>query len=321
MNAIAIVWPTAYNAVCEFLGANWYALIASAGLALLFIIHIIYASWLTILNRKARGSQRYAVSKAAPGVEWSSKNMYVLGVVVLAFFVVHLIQFWAKMQFAEIAGCEGAIPAAAGTLFIQEAFSCWLTPVVYIIGFVALWFHFNHGFWSMFQSIGWDNTTWIPRLKKVSCWWTSIVVLCFILQVGVFTFRAHDNYYKENEDLQKQYMEMICTKYDLPEQVKSMPLDMIAEQAHGQYEQMKNIPEAQKEFYRAQSPDFDANFEKQMEMFKNLDEFCTYLLGEKAAPAPEAPQMAPQAQEQPAPAPAPEQEEAPAQESEVTPNN
>ncbi|MDE6243503.1 MAG: succinate dehydrogenase/fumarate reductase cytochrome b subunit, partial [Muribaculaceae bacterium] len=41
MNSVAILWPTAYNAVCEFLGANWYALIASAGLALLIIIHII----------------------------------------------------------------------------------------------------------------------------------------------------------------------------------------------------------------------------------------------------------------------------------------
>ena len=98
MNAIAIVWPTAYNVICEFLGANWYALVASMGLALLFIIHIIWATMLTLQNRRARGSVRYSVSKNAPGVEWSSKNMYVLGIVVLAFLVVHLINFWYKMQ-------------------------------------------------------------------------------------------------------------------------------------------------------------------------------------------------------------------------------
>ena len=34
MNAVAICWPAAYNSVCEFLGANWYALAASAVLAL-----------------------------------------------------------------------------------------------------------------------------------------------------------------------------------------------------------------------------------------------------------------------------------------------
>ena len=196
MNGVALFWPSGYNAVCEFLGANWYALVATVGLAALFVIHIIYALWLTIQNRKARGTSRYAVNGAAPGVEWSSKNMLVLGIVVLAFLVVHLIQFWAKMQLAEILDCEyvhdgNPVPPAAGTLFIQIAFSQVWTPIVYIIGFVALWFHMNHGFWSMFQTAGWDNKIWMPRLKTIACWWTSIVVALFIAQAIVFTVRAH----------------------------------------------------------------------------------------------------------------------------------
>ena len=100
MNSVAIVWPTAYNAICAFLGANWYALVASMGLGLLFIIHIIYALWLTVQNRRARGTDRYAVTSRPPQVEWSSKNMLVLGIVILAFLTVHMIQFWAKMQLA-----------------------------------------------------------------------------------------------------------------------------------------------------------------------------------------------------------------------------
>ena len=68
MNAVALIWPTAYNQVCEFLGANWYALVASAGLAALFIIHIIYALWLTIQNRRARGNDRYKVTARQPQV-------------------------------------------------------------------------------------------------------------------------------------------------------------------------------------------------------------------------------------------------------------
>ncbi len=92
--------------------------------------------------------------------------MLVLGLVILAFLVVHLIQFWAKMQLKEILGVHDVLPPAAGTLFIQEAFSVVWTPIVYIIGFIALWFHLNHGFWSMFQSIGWDNQVWIARLKR-----------------------------------------------------------------------------------------------------------------------------------------------------------
>ena len=214
MNAIAICWPAAYNVICEFLGANWYALVASVGLAALFIIHIIYAVWLTVMNRKARGNDRYAVNKRPKNVEWSSQNMLVLGIVILAFLVVHLIQFWAKMQLVEIRGVEDVIPPTAGTLFIQEAFSLIWTPIVYIIGFIALWFHMNHGFWSMFQSVGWDNTTWIPRLKCIGAWWVSIVIALFVAQAIVFTVRAHEDYYKTNETLRAQYIEMIAPVYD-----------------------------------------------------------------------------------------------------------
>lgn len=221
MNAVALCWPTAYNAVCEFLGANWYALIASMGLALLFIIHIVYALWLTVQNRKARGNDRYKVNAHYPGVEWSSKNMLVLGIVVLAFLCVHMVQFWSKMQLQELLHHEldvlptvAEAPAAPqfGTLFLQLAFEQWWTPVVYIIGFVALWFHMNHGFWSMFQTIGWNNITWLPRLKKIACWWTSIVVLLFVAQAIVFTVKAQKGDYITDPALQEQYGEYWSNK-------------------------------------------------------------------------------------------------------------
>lgn len=216
MNSVAIFWPAAYNQVCEFLGANWYALVASIGLAVLFIIHIIYAVWLTLQNRAARGVDRYAVTARQPQVEWSSKNMLVLGIVVLAFLVVHLIQFWAKMQWQELRHAELAVlpqlnevpvQPAMGTLFIEMAFKEVWTPIVYIIGFVALWFHMTHGFWSMFHTIGWDNNRWLGRLKTIANWWTTIVVALFIAQAVVFTVQAHRNYYSTDITLQEQYAE------------------------------------------------------------------------------------------------------------------
>lgn len=202
MNAVAIFWPAAYDVICAFLGANWYALVASMGLAALFVIHICYAIWLTLQNRRARGNDRYNVTATPKQVEWSSQNMLVLGFVVVAFLIVHLIQFWAKMQLAEIIGCEAhhdgvEVPPAAGTLFLHIAFQQIWTPIVYIIGFIALWFHMNHGFWSMFQSCGWDNDVWIKRLKCIGLWWTSIVVALFIAQAIVFTVRANSNSFQE----------------------------------------------------------------------------------------------------------------------------
>ena len=260
MNAVCICWPEAYNSICEFLGANWYALIASVGLAVLFILHICYAVWLTIQNRKARGEIRYAIERRPVSVEWSSQNMLVLGIVILAFLAVHMIQFWAKMQWVEICGDHGTLPAAAGTLFIQEAFSKVWTPIVYMIAFIALWFHLQHGFWSMFQSVGWDNTAWIPRLKKIGNCWVSIVVALFIAQAIVFTVRAHENYYKTNPELRMQYKSMLAPMFmqdfgpDAAQAVEVAPYEQIA----GQIRQMATqFDSEQARVYNENNPKFE----------------------------------------------------------------
>ncbi len=268
MNAVAICWPAAYNSVCEFLGANWYALIGSAVIAVFVVLHILLASVLTVQNRKARGNVRYDISKRPAGVEWSSRNMYVLGVVVLAFLVVHLIQFWAKMQLQEVLGHEGTIPPAAGTLFLQEAFSQPWTLIVYAVGFIALWFHLTHGFWSMFQSVGWNNTKWMSRLKKIGCWWVTIVCLLFLAEGVVFTVRAHEKFYLKDAELREQYKDMIIPMIEKefgpegqqlamnikmsPYEGVSMGIRQMSEGMQRQLEQM-NTPEGKE--YMKSNPD------------------------------------------------------------------
>ena len=104
MNLAAVFSTEAYNAICEFLGANWYALVGTLVLAAGFLVHIIYASILTLRNRAARGDKRYAVTAMPAGVSWASRNMYILGAIVVLGLILHLYNFWYKMQFAEIIG-------------------------------------------------------------------------------------------------------------------------------------------------------------------------------------------------------------------------
>lgn len=307
MNAVAICWPTAYNSVCMFLGANWYALLASAGLALLIFIHIIYAVILTLQNRKARGSQRYSISHKPKTVEWSSQNMLVLGIVILAFLVVHMIQFWAKMQLQEIIGGEESIPPVAGTLFIQEAFSQPWTIIVYVIGFIALWFHLNHGFWSMFQSVGWDNTTWIPRLKCIGAWWVGIVIVLFLAEAIVFTVRANEDYYKTDPQLREQYKDMIMPMIEqdfgpdadqLGFQIQMTPYEQVSmglRQMESQMEQQAKMfesPEAQAQING--NPDL-AKQAKELKgksgAMKRVVGFLDYLEGSESQVTEEIPQI------------------------------
>ncbi len=194
MNLVALVSAEGYNMICEFLGANWYALVATAGLAALFVIHIIYAFWLTLQNRKARGNIRYEVTAKPKNVEWSSQNMLVLGIIVIVGLGLHFAQFWAKMQLPELMHKLGSdvdvTNAANGAFHIQATFSCWINVVLYLVWLAALWFHLTHGFWSALQSLGWNNQTWIKRWKCVSDIYATIIVLGFAAVVIAFFIKS-----------------------------------------------------------------------------------------------------------------------------------
>ena len=74
MNLAAVFSAEAYNAICEFLGANWYALIGTLVLAAGVVVHFIYAIILTLRNRKARVLS-VMLKRSRTGVSWASKNM------------------------------------------------------------------------------------------------------------------------------------------------------------------------------------------------------------------------------------------------------
>ena len=193
MNAVALVSMDAYEAICHFLGANWYALAGTAVIAAGVVLHIVYALWLTIQNRKARGTDRYAVNKRPKSVEWASQNMLALGIFVLCFMALHFVQFWAKMQLPEIQERylgDYSVTVMGGQEAILAAFSCPWTLPIYLVGFAALWFHLTHGIWSAFQSVGTSNNVWLPRWKAISCWWATIVCALFAIEAIVFTIMA-----------------------------------------------------------------------------------------------------------------------------------
>lgn len=190
MNIAAVFSETAYNAICEFLGANWYALVGTLVLAAGFIVHIIYALWLTLQNRRARGNDRYAVNATPKGVEWSSQNMFVLGLIVLLFLVLHLTQFWYKMQFNEITGVLPEVNPHDGYALIRETFSNIWFVILYLVWFVAIWFHLTHGFWSAIQTIGWNNRIWMQRWKCISNIFATIVFLGFAFVTVAFYIKS-----------------------------------------------------------------------------------------------------------------------------------
>ena len=195
MNVAAVFSGEAYNMVCSLLGSNWYAVAATLVLAAGVVIHCVYAIILTLQNRKARGNDRYAINARPKGVEWASQNMFVLGLIVILFMLLHFSQFWYKMMFAELIGHhEVALGSAMvspqdGAAFINYYFQGnAVITVLYLIWYVALWFHLTHGFWSAIQTIGWNNTIWMNRWECISkivatviCGLFAIITIIFFL--------------------------------------------------------------------------------------------------------------------------------------------
>ena len=137
--------------------------------ALGFIIHIIWAGWITLDNMRAR-PQGYASGDQL--LKWwaPSKNMFILGGMILIFLILHIFNFWVKLK---ITG-DPLLDKATGTgvemhntyalvsnLFINFP----LYDVLYVIGGILVGLHISHGFWSAFQTIGLSNINWMKRLK------------------------------------------------------------------------------------------------------------------------------------------------------------
>ena len=190
MNVVALFSEEGYNMICEFLGANWYAVVATLGLAALAVLHIVFAFILTAQNRTARGDNRYEVSTTvnAGKVEWASKNMLVLGLIVVVGLLLHLWNFWYNMMFAELIGAMPAISPTDGFGWIKETFSNPVFVVLYIIWLVAIWFHLSHGFWSALQTLGWSGKTWFCRWKIIGLIYVTLLMLCFLAVVLAFAF-------------------------------------------------------------------------------------------------------------------------------------
>ncbi|MDR0391968.1 MAG: succinate dehydrogenase cytochrome b subunit [Planctomycetaceae bacterium] len=175
LNMTALFSRKAYEIACQFMDSNLLVQILVPVLAMGFIVHIICSALITLKNQNAR-PVKYLVANKAEASSWASKNMFVLGVIVLGFLGLHFFHFWAKMQLQHILGNDGE---NAYDLLVA-LFSKWYYCVLYIVWVIALYFHISHGFWSAFQSIGANNSKWLPRLKLAAKIYAIIITLAFI---------------------------------------------------------------------------------------------------------------------------------------------
>ena len=169
----------AFNVYAKFMTTNPLIKTTSYLLYATFLIHILWAFMLIIQNRKAR-PVGYKVSGASSNSSWSSRNMGVLGSVILIFLVIHLANFWWKMKFGEMpmveyeSGSYKDLYTVVAAAF-QEP---WLVAL-YVAAMIGLMFHLLHGFESAFQTLGLNHPKYNPAVKFIGRAFAIIVPAAF----------------------------------------------------------------------------------------------------------------------------------------------
>ncbi|MEQ8476715.1 MAG: succinate dehydrogenase cytochrome b subunit [Fulvivirga sp.] len=156
-----------FNIYAKFMTTNPFIKTTSYLLYTTFVVHIVWALLLTVMNRSSRPVS-YAVNPGNVSSSWSSRNMGILGTVILIFLVIHMKNFWYEMHWGDIptATYEGEVYNDLYAV-VDFAFGNILYVLLYTVSMLALMFHLYHGFKSAFQTLGLNHPKYTPMIKTV----------------------------------------------------------------------------------------------------------------------------------------------------------
>ncbi len=172
-----------FNVAANFMATNPAVKIMEPILGLGFMIHIIWSFIISWENYKAR-PVKYNKQDLSNASSWSSRNMLILGALVLVFLIIHIYDFYWKIK---ITGSD-LLPNVVINgeemhntyLLVSTHFKESLVfSLLYVLGGVLLGLHVVHGFWSSFQTLGINNKIWMSRLQWVARIYAILVAVGF----------------------------------------------------------------------------------------------------------------------------------------------
>jgi succinate dehydrogenase / fumarate reductase cytochrome b subunit len=173
---------TAFNKYAAYLasfGNLFY--VAEIGLLVLFLVHIVTAIQITRLNKAARpiGYKSYQTKGGPSRANLSSRFMFVSGILLLFFLILHIWQFRLGPGVAEGYSVDDAGKQIRDLhRVVLETFKNPVYVIIYVFSMIMLGFHMRHGFWSAFQSLGARSPKLHSFLQKLA------VVLAILISLG-----------------------------------------------------------------------------------------------------------------------------------------
>lgn len=166
-----------FNAGSHFMATNPFIQVMQYVLAAGFIVHIVMGIKLTLQNKAARPI-KYANENASANSSWASRNMIYTGGLVLVFLLLHMRHFFFVVKF----GVEPSVLYSgeeSDYFLVTSLFSVWYYVAIYVLAFIGLGIHLNHGFQSAFQTVGWKNSQWKGVLQILATLYSVFIALGF----------------------------------------------------------------------------------------------------------------------------------------------
>lgn len=179
INITSVFSAEVFNELSHFMGTNPLVQFVLQPVLLFGVVfHFVMGFVLEIRNKNARAVS-YAKNNGAANSTWMSRNMIWSGLAILAFMVLHFIDFW----FPEINHKYIAMLPEDPNRYFHELQHKFLSPIrvgAYVIAFFFLAMHLLHGFNSAFQSMG-ANNKYTKGLKTFGKLYAILIPLGFVI--------------------------------------------------------------------------------------------------------------------------------------------
>ncbi len=170
----------AFGNAAIYMGSKYFQIYADAlhgfpvlvllfGLGLLVVVFAHIGVGLLLFFEKRKSASRYHVQTRVVENTFASRTMPYTGLIIFIFLIIHVFGFnIAKPEDVKI------------SILVQQYMSGFFYSLFYILSFIALAIHLNHGFWSMLQTFGVNH----PRYNCLISLLTIAVPLLFLAVFG-----------------------------------------------------------------------------------------------------------------------------------------
>ncbi|WP_413577203.1 succinate dehydrogenase cytochrome b subunit [Bdellovibrio sp. HCB290] len=144
------------------------------------ILHVIYAIVITLKNLAQR-QKKYKEFNTAQTSSWASQNMGLLGSILLAFIVIHMLNFWYRVKFLHE---DQDLYQMVVDLFHQPAYVFF-----YTLAMIPLGFHLAHGVKSAFVSLGLYHRKFLRWVAKAGVLYAAVLSFAYAVIPLIVYFR------------------------------------------------------------------------------------------------------------------------------------